>query len=216
MSWITHILTTWTTTHFILVAIILAGSLFLGLQIWRALGQRKLDLKSSPAALEEPLTEVNLDPGKPEITRDVDLSSEPKPYLIEIVVIGQGLNHHKKLRGSSLDFEYKRGEDETIYKVSAGRVYRKNPGLLDQVVWRLKGISAEYMALFWQGEPEPVYMERSAVNPEVLARVRTSRALGKALKEMFKSSILDNRGLIFFIIAFSVLAIVILRSMGYV
>lgn len=211
MSWISHILTTWTKWDFITVGLGIILLFMLGL--WARV-LYKVRLRGLSAAADPSLSEVSQDPTKPELKAGPDLSSEPKPYFIEIVVISDGKNYHQKIRAKDLNFSYT--VDGKNYQIQEGGIFRKDPSLTEQLIWRLRGISAEYMALFWEGETQAVMMDRSQVNPQVLARVRTSRQLGKALREMFKTSILDNRGLVFFFVAFAVIALIILRSMGYV
>lgn len=213
MSWISRYLTTlnpldiWTLAFMALLGIL--SLIYLVIR-----GLSKLELRAHVGAGEASLSGVNPDPGKPGLKTRPALSSGPNPYLIEIVVISQGLNHHILIRASSLIFEYK--FNGRVYEIEEGSVYLKKPNLVESLIWRFKGIRASYMVLFWEGERKPIEMDKNRVNPEVLARVRTSRALGKALKEMFKASLFDNRGLIFIIIVFTVIGLILARTMGYV
>lgn len=177
-------------------------------------GLTKQALRLSAAAMVGLLTRVRPGLGKPGLAAPARSSSSNKPYLVETVIICKGYNVHIKHRKQALKFKFKHGAH--TYTVEDGSIFEKNKDLLDLVKFRLQGIKAAYLALFWEGEPKAVRMEKSQVNPQVLARVRTSRVLGRALKEMFKSSILDNKGLVFFIIAFGVIAILILRAQGYI
>lgn len=177
-------------------------------------GLAKQALKSSPAAMVALLNRVKGGHGKQALKSGAQKKGQVKPYLIETVIICQGYNAHTSHRKDTLNFTFK--HDSKTYEVRDGSIFEKNKSIFDHLVFRIQGITSAYLALYWEGEPKAVKMDKSQVNPQVLARVRTSRVLGRALKEMFKSSILDNKGLVFFIIAFGVIAILILRAQGYI
>lgn len=133
----------------------------------------------------------------------------PKNNIVEIVIMMDGFNQHEKIRTAELAFTH------GVYEVSETSLYKKNLGIFERLRYLLTGIKNHYIILFWDDEPEPVTLPENEVNPQILARVKTSRVLSKAFKEMFKTSILDNRGLIFIIIVFAAIALFILRAQGY-
>lgn len=150
---------------------------------------------------------------KPALISGPASSSGRKPYLVRIVIIGQGRNIHLERRTSQLDFiEKYYGKN---YRVTQGHLYAKVPGFIERQVMRLQGIKTKYLILFWANQAEPVEIPRGSVNPQVLARVRTSRILGRALREMFKVGVLENKGLLFIVIAFLAVGVIVARMMGY-
>lgn len=150
---------------------------------------------------------------KPMLKTGPGVSSGPKPYLIEIVIITEGKNIHLVKRSEHLDFI--QTFDGINYEVSTGNLYAKNPDLLESLIMRIQHIESKYLIIFWEGMPGAITIPSGKVNPQVLARVRTSRVLGRALKEMFRASLLNNKGLIFMFIVFGVAAIIVLKMVGY-
>lgn len=135
-------------------------------------------------------------------------------FIVETVIISMDKNLHTQARVNELNYIYDYGGNS--YKIHEGALYRKKLGLIDQLLYKLRKIEAHYIGIYWEGEQDPAAMPKNIVNPQILARVRTSRALGRALKEMFKGSIMDNKGLIFIIVVFLAIALFILRAQGYI
>lgn len=134
---------------------------------------------------------------------------------VEIVIKSAKANYHIQRKGIEKP-DFKEPYNNFDYNVRQEGFYKKprNPLLLLFDLFR--GVKARYIILFWEGEADFIEIPDAAVAPLILERVRTSRILGKALKELFKDSLLGGRGIIFIVIIFVAVAIFVLRTMGYI
>lgn len=134
---------------------------------------------------------------------------------VEIVIKSIKANYHIQRRGiiKSIFIEpYNNFE----YNVRPEGFYKKPRNPLRLLFDLFRGVKASYLILFWEDEADFIEIPQVAVAPLILERVRTSRILGKALKELFKESLLGGRGIIFIVIIFVAVAIFVLRTMGYI
>lgn len=129
-------------------------------------------------------------------------------YLIERVVTHEGHYSHSETRAPVLNFMW--GE----YEIQEADLYEVKPGLLDHVLWRLRGIAKKYLIIFWADNAEAIKPTPAIYQPALLSRVRTSRILSRALREIFSTSIMENKGIIFIVIAFGIIAVIWLRLQG--
>jgi len=143
------------------------------------------------------------------------LKSRGKPrLLLEAVVIAPEAVYHRRFRLDDL-------ENRTIevngldYQVAKNQLYRVQRGLIRRVIDWLDHIEARYLIVYREGEVSPVVPARPKVGSRVLAKVRTSSVLGRALREMFRQQ-LEARGFIVFLGMAIIIALVVLRRMGYV
>jgi len=138
----------------------------------------------------------------------------PHKYEIEVIIIRSTSNTHVIEKTDKLDYFY------TLlgvkYQISRENLFRVTPGLLNQAWDKLRGVAARYLIIFWENDPVPINESPAKVSPAVLETVKNSRALGKAIRELFKSDILGGRGLIFFVIVFVVLTVLVLKLRGMI
>lgn len=108
-----------------------------------------------------------------------------EPYEFEMVFMKPGIDEHTKIRGSSLEFETPEiGEKK--YKIKADRLYRVKPGQIGKLVKWIKGISGSFIAVYQDGETDPIETPSVKISARILKEVQNSRALGSALKSEFK------------------------------
>jgi len=147
-------------------------------------------------------------------------SVKPKPspqagaFMVRVVIVREGNNIHLEKRTDTLNFISK--YNNRFYTVSPGQIYEKNLDFIERALMRFQGLKKKYIILFWEDRPDPIEIPKGLVNPQVLARVRTSRVLGRALSEMFRGNIMDHKGLIFILILFGVIGVIVARVMGYI
>lgn len=138
----------------------------------------------------------------------------PSKYDVEIIIKSENANYHKKMVGDKPDFKITINEFE--YNVRQEGFYKRPRNPLHHIVDLFRGVKGRYLILFYEKEHDFIGTPDAAVGPLILERVRTSRILGNALKELFKESLLGGRGIIFIVIIFVAVAIFVLRTMGYI
>ena len=182
-------------------------------QLQKALSRVKRDPGPDPQAPVDPWNYAS--PGPQATVAGAPVAQkEAGAFLVRVVVIREGNNIHLERRTDTLNFTAKL--DNRFYTVSPGQIYQKNPGLIERVLMRFQALEKKYIILFWENQPNPIEIPKGSVNPQVLARVRTSRVLGRALSEMFRGNLMDNKGLIFILILFGVIGVIVARVMGYI
>jgi len=101
-------------------------------------------------------------------------------YQFEIVFMKPGVNPHKFIRGSSLDFVYE--HESNKYNITSDRLYRVKPGLFTRIMFILKGINQRFIVVFQKGKKTPIAPQKVEVSSRILNEVKESRALDKALR----------------------------------
>jgi len=137
-----------------------------------------------------------------------------KKDLVEIVILGSDYNYHDPMRVDSLHFNYPLGGVD--YHVTERALYKKEKTPIEQITDRFKRIRDRYLILFRGDDPYPIEWEDGEVHPTTLAKVRTSQALKKALKEMFRADLLQGRGIVVIFVIVTILTLVIARKMGVI
>lgn len=134
---------------------------------------------------------------------------------VEIVIKSANANYHIQKKGVDKS-DFKEEYNHFDYNVRQEGFYKKPRNPIMLLIDLFRGIKSRYLILFWENEPDFIEIPDVTVAPLILERVRTSRILGKALKELFKDSLLGGRGIIFIVIVFVAVAIFVLRTMGYI
>lgn len=142
----------------------------------------------------------------------MEIKLKPNHYMIEVLIIGETANFHRTIKTKKLDLFF--NHFDTRYHISRENLFHKKPGLFRKAWDLFKGVKARYLIVYWEGQEIPLNTSPATVSPKILETVRTSRALGKAIKELFKTDLLSGRGIIFVIIAFLAVAVFILRMQG--
>ena len=135
-------------------------------------------------------------------------------YDVEIIVKSTNANYHKREVMDKPDFKITINGFE--YNVRQEGFYKKPRNLGHHLIDLFQGGRGRYLMLFYENESDYIITPDVTVGPLILERVRTSRILGNALKELFKESLLGGRGIIFIVIIFVAVAIFVLRTMGYI
>jgi len=135
-------------------------------------------------------------------------------YEVEIIIKSSNANYHKRVIMDKPDFKTTINRFE--YNVRQEGFFKKPRNPVHHIIDLFRGIRGRYLIIFYEKEPDYVVTPDVTVGPLILERVRTSRILGNALKELFKESLLGGRGIIFIVIVFVAVAIFVLRTMGYI
>jgi hypothetical protein len=107
------------------------------------------------------------------MTRAWLLKYRGDPFQFELVLMRPGVNIHKRITGSELEFETKDGG----VKVSP----------LERILFKLRGIERRFIVTFQHGETDPIKpLDGIDITSRVLKQVNESRALDKALRGEFK------------------------------
>lgn len=134
---------------------------------------------------------------------------------VEVVIKSSNANYYIQKKGLEKS-DFQETYNHFTYNVRQEGFYKKPRSPLRLVLDLFRGVKASYLILFWENEADFIEIPDVTVAPLILERVRTSRILGKALKELFKDSLLGGRGIIFIVIIFVAVAIFVLRTMGYI
>lgn len=136
-----------------------------------------------------------------------------KKYDVEAVIRSDIANYHIRQVVENPNFKIDWGG--TGYLVRQEGFFKMPRGALKHLKDFFRGVKARYLIMFWEGQAGHIVQPDPTVGPLILERVRTSRVLRKALAEMFRESLLGGKGIIFVVIVFVAVAIVILRTVGY-
>jgi len=135
-----------------------------------------------------------------------------KKDLVEIVILGDNYNYHHPLKVDSLNFDYPLGGID--YRVNERALYKKDKSIKEQILDNFTRIRDRYLIIFRGDDPNAVEWEAGNIHPTTMAKVRTSQALKKALREMFRADLLQGRGIVVLIVVLTLLAVIIAKRMG--
>lgn len=106
-----------------------------------------------------------------------------EPYEFMLIFMKPGVNKHKMIRGSSLEFEHKYELD--TYAIKSDRLYRSKPGKLRKIYMKVRGVQERFFVVYQDKKKEPIAPPEVKVSAEILREVNESRALDKALRSEF-------------------------------
>ena len=141
--------------------------------------------------------------------------AEKPENLVEVVVIGKGLNLHQFLRLTQRQFNGVFTHRDKQYYIRASRLFQQ-PTLIKDF---FSGIKQRFMIVFTQDNAEAIGLEQVAtvsgepITSRILEVVRSSTALGSAFKDMF-AKVFGGKKIVFIAILCIVVVVVVLVFSG--
>jgi len=137
-----------------------------------------------------------------------------KPYEIEAVIVGSGVNHHETFRASEQGIEQSLIFNEFVYHVSPNCYYKKTRSTFGRMKDKFRGIKQHYLIVFSENEHEayPHFIVpqgkdyKPIISSHDLYNVDQSTGFKKAFAELFSSTFGNKK--IIFIIAIAIIGVI--------
>lgn len=132
---------------------------------------------------------------------------------LEVIVVGDGVNHHRTWFSSTLTGPVTLNEKE--YTLDPARIILEDPGFFGRRRDWFRRIRNHFKLVYLEGQPEPIGTEEPPLrSAELLFKIHRSRSLKLAFKTMFAKPF-ASRWLILLIVGVIVAVVAGMIVTGY-
>jgi len=136
-------------------------------------------------------------------------------YQIEVIIVGEGINHHGIVQSDTLTKDYKYGE--CTYHIAPKTLYLAGRNFFQKLGDKIARTKKHFCVVFEENKPEAKGPEREdpeVITSQLLGIVEQSTVLKRAFSELFSKHI-DGKKIFFILIVVIVGAFVYLYFSGY-